>query len=106
MKPIRVTDSNFREAVAGGSLMLIDCWAAWCGPCIAIAPAIEELAGEYEGRVLVGKLNVDENPQTAERLQISSIPTLVIFKDGKEIDRIVGLVQKDHIRLCLTRHLS
>ena len=105
LKPMLVTDSDFDEAVAGGSLTLIDCWAAWCGPCAAIAPAIEELAREYAGRVQVGKLNVDENPKAVERLQVFSIPALVMFKDGREIDRIVGLVPKDQIRQCLTNHL-
>jgi len=101
-----LTDSNFNEIVNQHSLALIDCWAPWCGPCLALAPTIEELAREYTGKVLVGKLNVDDNPRTAERFQIFSIPTMLIMKNGREVDRIVGLVPKNHVEAVLRRHLG
>jgi len=101
-----LTDSNFNEIVNQHSLALIDCWAPWCGPCLALAPTIEELARKYSGKVLVGKLNVDDNPRTAERFQIFSIPTMLIMKNGREVDRIVGLVPKNHVEAVLRRHLG
>jgi thioredoxin 1 len=104
--PIHVTDSNFDEMVNKHSLALIDCWAPWCGPCVALTPTIEKLAEEYAGKVLVGKLNVDENCKTAECFQIFSIPTMLIMKNGKEVDRIVGLVPKSHIEGVLKKHLK
>jgi thioredoxin 1 len=104
--PVHVTDSNFKDITRKHPLALIDFWAAWCGPCQALAPAIEELAKEYTGRILVGKLNVDENPQTAECFQVFSIPTMLIMKNGEEIDRIVGCVQKNYIEAALRKHLE
>jgi thioredoxin 1 len=104
--PVHVTDSNFNEVVKKHSLALIDFWAPWCGPCRALAPTIEELNKDYGGRVLVGKLNVDENPQTAERFDVSSIPTMLIMKNGEEVDRIVGCVQKKYIEAALRKHLG
>jgi len=106
MKPAHVTDSNFNEIVNKHQLALIDCWASWCGPCLALAPTIEELAKEYSGKVFIGKLDVDENPQTAECFQIFSIPTVLIMKNGKEAERIVGLVPKKHIEAALKKHLG
>jgi len=105
-KPVHVTDSNFNEIVNKHSLALIDCWASWCAPCVVIAPIIEELAKEYAGKILVGKLNVDENRRTAERFQIFGIPTLLIMKNGKEVDRIVGLVPKNHIEARLKKYME
>jgi thioredoxin 1 len=105
-KPVHVTDSNFKELTANHALALVDFWAAWCGPCQSLAPTIEEVAKEYEGKVFVGKLNVDENPQTAECFQVFSIPTMVIMKDGKEVDRIVGCVQKKYIEETLEKHFK
>jgi thioredoxin 1 len=104
--PACVTDSNFDEMVNKHSLALIDCWAPWCGPCVALAPTIEKLAEEYAGKALIGKLNVDENCKTAECFQIFSIPTMLIMKNGKEVDRIVGLVPKSHIEDALKKHLK
>ena len=104
--PTHITDSNFNEIVNKHSLALIDCWAPWCGPCLALAPTIEELTEKYAGKVLVGKLNVDKNPRTAERFQIFSIPTTLIMKNGKEVDRIVGLVPKNHVEAVLRKHLG
>ncbi len=105
-KPVHVTDSNFNEIVNERSLALIDFWASWCGPCVVIAPIIEELAKEYAGKVLVGRLNVDENRKTAERFQVLSIPTLLIMKNGKEVDRIVGLVPKSYVEARLKKYLG
>lgn len=105
-KPVHVTDSNFNETVNKHPLALIDCWASWCGPCAVIAPIIEELASAYVGRVFVGKLDVDENPRTAGRFQIFGIPTLLIIRNGEEVDRIVGVVPKDHIEARLKKHLE
>ncbi len=105
-KPISVSDMKFNEIVNKYPLVLIDCWASWCAPCLVVAPTIEELAMEYAGKAFVGKLNVDENPKTAQRFQIFSIPTLLIIKNGKEVDRIVGVVPKDHIETLLRKHLE
>src|SRR6185295_13853377 len=96
--PVTVTDANFAEEVERSPLpVLLDLWAPWCGPCRMIAPTIEQLAGELAGRVKVGKLNTDENPMTGSRFSVRSIPTLLILKDGKEIDRIVGALPKQEI---------
>jgi len=105
-EPLHVSDANFNDVVNKNTLALIDFWASWCGPCRALAPTIEELANDYAGRVLVGKLNVDENPTTAERFQVFSIPTVLIMKGGKEADRIVGCVPKDYIETALKKHLK
>jgi thioredoxin len=97
-KPITVTDASFPADVERSPLpVLVDAWAAWCMPCRTIAPVIEELAAEMAGRVRVAKLNVDENPDTASRFDLRSIPTLLIFKGGQEIDRIVGVQPKAEI---------
>jgi thioredoxin 1 len=104
VEPVHLTDSNFNEIVNKHSLALIDCWAPWCGPCLALTSTIEKLAEEYAEKVLVGKLNVDENLKTAERFQIFSIPTMLIMKNGKEVDRIVGLVPKNHVEAVLKKH--
>lgn len=104
-EPEHLTDSNFDNVINKNPLVLIDFWAPWCGPCRALAPTIEEVSREYAGKILVGKLNVDENPQTAERFQIFSIPTLVLIKNGKEVDRMVGLVPKSRIEAFINKHL-
>ncbi|MDH7563932.1 MAG: thioredoxin [Candidatus Bathyarchaeota archaeon] len=105
-EPAHVTDSSFNETVEKNPLVLIDFWAAWCGPCRALAPTIEQLAAEYAGKVFVGKLDVDENPATAERFQIFSIPTVLVIKNGCEVERIVGCVPKQHIENALKKHLG
>jgi len=94
-KPVKVTDANFAAEVERSPLpVLLDVWAPWCGPCGMVAPVIEELAAEMAGRVRVAKLNVDENPATAARFGVQSIPTLLLLKGGRELDRIVGVQSK------------
>jgi thioredoxin 1 len=86
------TDANWESEVLGSSIpVVVDFWAPWCGPCRVLAPTIEKLAGEYEGRVKVGKMNTDENQNTPGGLRISAIPTVLVFHDGKEVDRLVGV---------------
>ncbi len=98
MKPLEITDDNFEEEVLKSDLpVLIDFWAAWCGPCRMIAPLVEELAGDYEGKVKVGKLDVDNNQQTAIKYGVRSIPTLLVFKNGEVKDTIIGAVPKTQI---------
>jgi len=93
--PVHITDATFEREVRQSKLpVLLDLWAPWCAPCRMIAPALESIAREMAGRLRVVKLNVDENPGTANQLGVQGIPTLVVFKDGKEIDRIVGAVPK------------
>ena len=104
-EPFHVTDANFAETLKNNKVALIDFWAGWCGPCRALAPTIEELAQEISGKVLVGKLHVDENPKTAECYQVYSIPTLIVFKDGCEVDRLVGVCGKNKIEDVLQKHL-
>jgi thioredoxin 2 len=96
--PVTVTDANFVEEVERSPLpVLLDLWAPWCGPCRMVAPAVEQLAAGMAGRLRVGKLNVDENPVTAARFQVQGIPALLVFKNGREIDRIIGAQPKSEI---------
>jgi len=93
-KTIILTDSNFDEVINSGKPVLVDFWAEWCGPCKMIGPVVEELAGDYDGRAVVAKLNVDENPQTTAKFGVRSIPTLLVFKGGQIVDKQVGAVPK------------
>ncbi|MCE2431943.1 MAG: thioredoxin [Candidatus Latescibacteria bacterium] len=96
--PLNITDENFQTEVVDSDLpVLVDFWATWCGPCRMIAPSIEELAREYDGRVKVCKVDVDNAQQTAQGFGIRSIPTLLIFKDGKQADQLIGAVPKSAI---------
>ena len=106
-KPLVVTDATFAVDVERAPLpVLVDLWAPWCGPCRMVAPVLEELAGEMAGRLLVAKLNVDENPATAARFGVSSIPTLLLLKAGREIDRIVGAQPKPEIARRVDRAIA
>ena len=106
-RPVTVTDGSFTAEVERSPLpVLLDLWAPWCGPCRMVAPVLEELAKEMAGRVRVGKLNVDENPVTAARFRVQSIPTLLILKGGQEVDRIVGAQPKMEIARRLQRVLG
>ena len=95
--PVELNDGNFESEVLKSDLpVLIDFWAPWCGPCHMVGPIVEEIAKDYDGKLKVGKLNVDENSQTAGQYGIMSIPSLLFFKGGKVIDQIVGAVPKQH----------
>lgn len=97
-EPLHVTDATFQKDVLESALpVLVDFWAPWCGPCRMVAPIIEELAADYDGRVVIAKVNTDENGETPGKFGIMGIPTLIIFKDGKEVERIVGARPKKAI---------
>jgi thioredoxin 1 len=100
------TDSNFKNEVLESDLpVLVDFWANWCGPCKMIAPIVEELAGEFKGKIKVGKLDVDTNPQTATYYGVMSIPTLILFKDGKVMDQLVGAINKAELKRRIENNL-
>jgi len=106
-EPIILTDDNFEsEVLQADTPVLVDFWAAWCGPCRLMAPTIDSLASDYDGRVGVGKLNVDENSETAERFGIRSIPTLLLFKDGKVVESAVGLVDKTRLTELVEKYVA
>ena len=96
-KPIVVSDRNFDQTTKSYPLLVVDCWAAWCAPCRAISPIVDELAKEYSGKVVFGKLNVDENPETTQKYGVQAIPTLLVMKDGQEVDRVIGIVPKNQL---------
>lgn len=104
--PAAVTDASFAaEALSGLLPVLVDCWAPWCGPCRTVAPVLDELSEKWSGRLKILKLNVDENPATASQYGIQSIPTLLLFRDGREIDRKVGAFPKTHLEQWLKSRL-
>ena len=104
--PVVIGDHNFHEQVVRSQLpVLIDCWAPWCGPCKMIGPIMDELADQWKGKIRICKLNVDENPQTAAKFQIRSIPTLLVFDNGKLRDTMVGALPKQHISQAMAPYL-
>jgi len=105
-KPIEVTDKNFDSMVHKYPLVMIDCWAAWCAPCLMIAPMIEELAKKYKGKVVFGKLDVSTNMVTAKKFDVMAIPNLLIFKNGKLVDRIIGVQPMPALESRLKEHLN
>ena len=104
-KPIEVTDQNFDETLGQHPLVLVDFWAEWCAPCRMIAPILEEIAKEYEGKLLVAKLDVDENPKTAMRYRVMSIHTVILFKDGQPVEVLVGAQTKRNYQAKIEKHL-
>ncbi len=96
-EPVVLTDSTFASEVSKHPLVVVDFWAAWCGPCRMVAPIVEQLSKEYAGRVTFGKLNVDENPEVSQRFGIQSIPTMIVFKNGKAVDGLIGALPKPQI---------
>ena len=104
-KPVEITDATFKEMIQNHSLVVIDCWAPWCGPCHTIAPVIEELARDYAGKILFGKLNVDENREVSMQYQIMGIPTLLVFKNGKLVERVMGAMPRQMLEPKITRFL-
>ena len=105
-KPVDVTDATFMSYIQNHTLTVIDCWAPWCSPCRIISPILEEMARDYAGKIFFGKLNVDENRQVATQYQTMSIPTILVFKNGKLVDRIVGAMPRRLMEPRITRHLD
>jgi thioredoxin 1 len=105
-KPINLTDSNFDIEKSKYSLLVVDFWAAWCGPCKMVSPIIEQLAEQYAGKIVFGKVNVDENPYISQRFGIQSIPTLMILKEGEVIDVMVGALPKGQIENRIRQHIE
>jgi thioredoxin 1 len=107
MKPIELTDQNFQaEVLNADTAVLVDFWAVWCGPCKMIAPVVEEIAKEYNGKLKVGKLDVDNNPEVSMRFGIRSIPTLMVFKGGRVVEQIIGAVPKRNLLEKVLPHVS
>lgn len=103
---IEINDTNFKSEVADSAMpVLVDFWAPWCGPCKMIAPVLEELAKEYDGKVKVVKINVDDSPNTASEFGIRSIPTLILFKDGKVFEQTVGVQSKENLKQLIDKSL-
>ena len=102
---IHFNKESLEAALTGGKLMMVDFWAEWCGPCQMLGPVIESLADQYEGRAVIGKINTDEEQALAMNFQITGIPTVIFFKDGKEIDRLVGVMPPDAFIQVLEKNL-
>ncbi len=107
MAPIEITDSNFQQEVLNSDKpVLLDFWAVWCGPCKNIAPVVEEIAKDYEGRLKVGKVDVDTNPEISMKFGVRSIPTLMVFKGGKVVEQVIGAVHKRNLLDKVTPHIE
>jgi thioredoxin 1 len=104
-KPVDLEDSTFRKFVREHPLVVVDCWAPWCSPCLFVSPIVEELARDYAGKIAFGKLNVDDNPGVATEYGIMSIPTLLVFKNGALVDRIIGARPRAALEQMITSHL-
>jgi len=105
-KVIQINDNDFdQQVIKGKGLILVDFWAEWCGPCRMVAPILEELAVEYEGQITVTKLNVDDNQGTAARFGIRSIPTILFFKDGSQVDQVIGALPKSAFKSKVQQHV-
>jgi thioredoxin 1 len=101
----KITDADFETTINAGKPVFVDFWAPWCGPCRLIGPVVEELAPSYEGRAVIAKMNVDENPNVAQRFGVTSIPTLMMFKNGKLVDRMVGAAPRNALQQFIDRNL-
>ena len=102
---VTITDDNFQQLLDGGKPLFIDFWAVWCGPCRLVGPIVEQLAPSYDGKAVIGKLDVDNNPRTAATFGVTSIPTMIMFKDGKQVDRMVGARPKGELQSFIDRNL-
>ena len=103
---VEITDQNFQEVTGQSGLTMVDFWAVWCGPCRMVAPIVEQLADEYAGQVTVGKLDVDNNQQSASRFNVRSIPTILFFKEGKVVDQVIGAVPRPALESKIKQHLN
>ncbi|MFT7773763.1 thioredoxin [Roseateles sp.] len=102
-----LTDASFdSEVLARPGLTLVDFWAPWCGPCKSLAPLLDEVAGDYEGEAAIAKINADDNPQSVERFSVRGLPTLILFHDGVECERVLGLISKSRLATLLDKHLQ
>jgi thioredoxin 1 len=104
--PLNVTDANFNETVKSSPLLVVDFWAPWCGPCRMVGPVIEQLAAEYAGKVAFAKMNVDENQTVPSSFSVMSIPTIIVFRNGAAVERIVGAYPKAHIEAAFKRYIG
>lgn len=102
---VQLADSQFEDCIAQHALVLVDCWAPWCGPCVKLSPVIDQLAVLYKGKALIAKLNIDDNSQIPAQYAIKTIPTLLIFHEGKLVERLVGNLPLDQIQLALDKYL-
>ena len=103
--PIELTSENFHDAVKHYPFLIVDCWAAWCGPCHMIAPILEQMAKDYQGKIAIGKVDADSDPQILGEFGIMSIPTLLVFKDGVKVDQIVGAMPRQVLESRLEPHM-